>query len=126
MGHITSARQRLAGASQITARIVEEGPGQRAVIAEKIFQSFGPLRYQCRITHPDSVRNSLTRHDVQAGLEHSKSARAIIRTESLRTKVSVAGKRNFQGRDREAETATEVQGRPCRDKISLATPPIRG
>jgi len=45
---------------------------------------------------------------------------------SLRTEVSVAGKRNFQGRDREAETATEVQGRPCRDKISLATPPIRG
>jgi len=28
-----------------------------------------------------------------------------IRTESLRTKVSVAGKRNFQGRDKEAETA---------------------
>jgi hypothetical protein len=38
---------------------------------------------------------------------------------SLRTKVSVAGKQNFQGRDKEAETASKVQGRVCRDKISL-------
>src|ERR1700686_5930281 len=42
-----------------------------------------------------------------------------IRTDSLRTKVSVAGKRNFQGRDKEAETASKVQGRRCRDKVSL-------
>jgi hypothetical protein len=42
-----------------------------------------------------------------------------IRTGSLRTEVSVAGKRNFQGRDKEAETALEIQGRRCRDKISL-------
>ena len=34
------------------------------------------------------------------------------------TEVSVAGKRNFQGRDKEAETALEIQGRRCRDKIS--------
>ena len=27
---------------------------------------------------------------------------------SLRTEVSVAGKRNFQGRDKEAETALEI------------------
>jgi hypothetical protein len=38
---------------------------------------------------------------------------------SLRTGVSVAGKRNFQGRDKEAETALEIQGRRCGDKISL-------
>src|ERR1700752_4774027 len=38
---------------------------------------------------------------------------------SLRTEVSVAGKRNFQGRDKEAETDLEIQGRRCRDKISL-------
>ena len=38
---------------------------------------------------------------------------------SLRTEVYVAGKRNFQGRDKEAETALEIQGRRCRDKISL-------
>jgi hypothetical protein len=38
---------------------------------------------------------------------------------SLRTEVSVAGKRNFQGRDKEVETALEIQGRGCRDKISL-------
>ena len=30
---------------------------------------------------------------------------------SLRTEVSVAGKRNLQGRDKEAETASKVQGR---------------
>jgi hypothetical protein len=29
------------------------------------------------------------------------------------------GKRNFQGRDKEAETALEIQGRRCGDKISL-------
>jgi hypothetical protein len=29
------------------------------------------------------------------------------------------GKRDFQGRDKEAETAQEIQGRRCRDKISL-------
>jgi hypothetical protein len=38
---------------------------------------------------------------------------------SRSNEVSVAGKRNFQGRDKEAETALEIQGRRCRDKISL-------
>ena len=42
------------------------------------------------------------------------------------TEVSVAGKRNFQGRDKEAETALEIQGPRCRDKISPNNPPIRG
>ena len=32
------------------------------------------------------------------------------------TEVSVAGKRNFQGGDKEAETALEIQGRRRRDK----------
>jgi hypothetical protein len=45
---------------------------------------------------------------------------------SLRTKVSVAGKRNFQGRDKEAETASKVQGRRCRDKVSLNNPANSG
>ena len=54
------------------------------------------------------------------------SAVPLIRTESLRTKVSVAGKRNFQGRDKEAETASKVQGRRCRDKISLSNPANSG
>src|ERR1700688_3944416 len=49
-----------------------------------------------------------------------------IRTGSLRTKVSVAGKRNFQGRDKEAETASKVQGRRRRDKISLNKPANSG
>ena len=49
-----------------------------------------------------------------------------IRTESLRTKVSVAGKRNFQGRDKEAETASKFQGRRCRDKVSLNNPANSG
>ena len=38
---------------------------------------------------------------------------------SLRTEVSVAGKRNFQRGDKEAETTLEIQGRRCRDKITL-------
>jgi hypothetical protein len=45
---------------------------------------------------------------------------------SLRTKVSVAGKRNFPGRDKEAETASKVQGRSCRDKVSLNKPANSG
>ena len=45
---------------------------------------------------------------------------------SLRTEVSVAGKRNFQGRDKEAETALEIQERRCRDKISLGNPANSG
>ena len=40
-----------------------------------------------------------------------KAARAPTShsNQSLRTAVSVAGKRNFQGRDKEAETALEIQ-----------------
>ena len=30
-----------------------------------------------------------------------------------------AGKRNIEGRDEEAEAASNAQGRPCRDQISL-------
>src|SRR6476646_2099400 len=37
---------------------------------------------------------------------------------SLRTEVSVAGKRNFQRGDKEAETTLEIQRRRCRDKIT--------
>jgi hypothetical protein len=48
------------------------------------------------------------------------------RTESLRTKVSVAGKRNFQGRDKEAETASKVRARHCRDEVSLNNPANSG
>ncbi len=41
---------------------------------------------------------------------------------SLQTEVSVAGKRNFHGGDKKAETALEIQGRRRRDKISLGNP----
>ena len=54
------------------------------------------------------------------------SDKSRIRTKSLRTAVSVAGKRNFQGRDKEAQTASKVQGRRCRDKISLTNPTNSG
>src|SRR6516162_5196133 len=45
-----------------------------------------------------------------------------LRTASLRTEVSVAGKRNFEGRDKTAETAVKVQKRRCRDRISINNP----
>src|SRR5580704_15434868 len=41
---------------------------------------------------------------------------------SLRTKVSVAGKRNFAGRDKGAETAPEDQGDHCRDMTHASNP----
>jgi hypothetical protein len=37
---------------------------------------------------------------------------------SLRTEVSVAGKRNLQGRDKEAETALEIQGSVQRQNLA--------
>ena len=45
---------------------------------------------------------------------------------SLRTEVSVAGKRNFEGRDKAAESAVKAQKRRCRDKISLNNPAHSG
>jgi hypothetical protein len=42
-----------------------------------------------------------------------------IRTGLFEQKSPLRGKRNFQGRDKEAETALEIQGRRYRDKISL-------
>src|SRR5262249_25607267 len=47
-------------------------------------------------------------------------------TESLRTKVSVARKRNFEGRDKAAETAVKIQKRRCGDRISLNNPAHSG
>ena len=41
-----------------------------------------------------------------------------IRTSLFEPKF-VAGKRNFQRGDKEAETTLEIQGRRCRDKITL-------
>ncbi len=46
--------------------------------------------------------------------------------EKGQTEDSVAGKRNFQGGDKEAETALEIQGRRRRDKISLGNPANSG
>src|SRR6185369_9458931 len=48
------------------------------------------------------------------------------RTVSLRTAVSVAGKRIFEVRDKEPERASKVQERRCRDKISLNGPADSG
>src|ERR1700738_1168606 len=45
---------------------------------------------------------------------------------SLRTEGSVAGKRNFQVRDKEAETALEIQGRRWGDKTYSHTPADSG
>src|ERR1700731_4539254 len=45
---------------------------------------------------------------------------------SLRTEGSVAGKRNFQVRDKEAETALEIQGRRCGDKTYSQNPADSG
>ena len=45
---------------------------------------------------------------------------------SLRTEGSVAGKRNFQVRDKEAETALEIQGRRWGDKTYSQNPADSG
>ena len=51
---------------------------------------------------------------------------SLRRTGSLRTAVSVAGKRIFEGRDKELERASQVQERRCRDRISLNNPAHSG
>jgi hypothetical protein len=45
---------------------------------------------------------------------------------SLRTEVSVAGKRNFVGRDNGPKTAAKVQGRHCRDRARANNPANSG
>ena len=59
-----------------------------------------------------------------AGASLSRLCRTALNR--IRTAVSVAGKRNIEGRDKEAETASKVQGRRCRDKISLSNPANSG
>jgi hypothetical protein len=59
-------------------------------------------------------------------IERSLSLLAPGANPVSRTTVSAAGKRNFQGRDKEAETASKVQGRRCRDKVSLNNPANSG
>ena len=49
-----------------------------------------------------------------------------IRTASLRTKVSVAGKRNFVGRDKGPKTPAKVQGLYCRDRARANNPANSG
>ncbi len=49
-----------------------------------------------------------------------------VRTGLFKTEVSVAGKRNFQGGDKEADTALEIQERRRGDKISLGNPADSG
>jgi hypothetical protein len=46
----------------------------------------------------------------------------IVARPHRRTKVSVAGKRNFAGRDKGAETAPEDQGDNCRDMTHASDP----
>jgi hypothetical protein len=45
---------------------------------------------------------------------------------SLRTEVSVAGKQNFEGRDKAAETAGKILGHRFRERISLNNPAHSG
>jgi hypothetical protein len=54
--------------------------------------------------------------------ESTSGKKLYSRTASLRTKVSVAGKRNFAGRDNGAETASEDQGDHCRDMTPASNP----
>jgi hypothetical protein len=67
------------------------------------------------------------RHALRARVDRSCVALAgHCRTGSLGTAVSVVGKRNIGGRDREVETALNVQRRRCRDPISLNNPANSG
>jgi hypothetical protein len=52
-----------------------------------------------------------------AGWRNEDQNGPYLSVESLRAKVSVAGKRNFEGGDKEAETASKVRERRYRDKI---------
>ena len=55
----------------------------------------------------------------EAGQAFLVEARSVL---SLRTKVSVAGKRNFAGRDKGVETAPEDQGDHRRDMTHASNP----
>src|ERR1700752_858662 len=62
------------------------------------------------------------------GERNPSRARGQVRQANvtLRTKVSVAGKRNFEGRDKGTETASKRQGCRRRDKASLNNPANSG
>jgi hypothetical protein len=49
----------------------------------------------------------------------SNSVGSLRRTGSLRTAVSVAGKRIFEGRDKELERASQVQERRCKSRHAV-------
>ena len=66
---------------------------------------------------PEEVRMFYPRNSTPWAKELPSSTSHSNR--SLRTEVSVAGKRNFQRGDKEAETTLEIQRRRCRDKITL-------
>jgi hypothetical protein len=72
---------------------------------------------------PDALSGAL-RSDPRIGAANSKvlglpALNHAFEPSLFEPKSSVAGKRNFQGRDRGAETASKGQGRRCRDKIEL-------
>ena len=52
--------------------------------------------------------------------------RQLCRTVSLRTAVSVSGKRIFEGRDKEPASASKVLEGRCGHKISLNNPAHSG
>src|SRR5262249_8179493 len=47
-------------------------------------------------------------------------------TQKLGQSSNITGKRNFEGRDKAAETAVKVQKRCCRDRTSLNNPALWG
>ena len=55
-----------------------------------------------------------------------RDTKTRIRTESLRTQVSVAGKRNFQARDKRPEKAPEFKARRSGDKTYSQNPTNSG
>ena len=62
---------------------------------------------------------------LQESHQFGQESRAALLLSLGGTEVSVAGKRNFQGRDKEAETAFEIKA-PVQRQNSRRTPPIRG
>jgi hypothetical protein len=52
-------------------------------------------------------------------LLHVRRVGSLRRTGSLRTAVSVAGKRIFEGRDKELERASQVQERRCKSRHAV-------
>jgi DNA-binding transcriptional LysR family regulator len=86
---------------------------------------FEETRFECGIIEREGRANWYWPDASHAGIVERDSVSPVMLMhvpDAERAFMEMAGKRNFEGRDKAAETAVTVQKRCCRDRISLNNP----